>query len=155
MKLSPLQLTRYVLTDIACKGNPKFNPQKEIQGALEQFSVNVKINALEPEKDAPVHSWSVELDIVQKKKAIRISHTNLTFRYWGSLIFRKGLMQKQETLFVQVNGSSTLYGMAREHIRALTAAGPWGAIILPTVSFYENKEQPKKDALLQAPPESK
>jgi preprotein translocase subunit SecB len=146
MKLSPLQLTRYVVTSIGCKANPQFNPEKEIGGALEHFSVDVRLNALPPEKDVPGHSWSLELDIVQKQNHDQTFPYEFHLSLLGIFSIQEGPDQEKETRFVQVNGSSTLYGMAREHIRALTAGGPWGAIILPTVSFYENKEQPKQEA---------
>ena len=145
MKLSPLQLTRYVVTEIGCKANPKFNPDKEIAGALEQFSVNVRVNALATEKDIPGHSWSLELDVTQKKKDDQNFPYEFNISLLGIFAIQEGPDAEKENRFVQVNGSSTLYGMAREHIRALTAAGPWGAIILPTVSFYENKEPSKKE----------
>ena len=73
--------------------------------------------------------------------SLRISHIN----FWHLHLSRRGVgFMESETRFVQVNGSSMLYGMAREHIRSLTAAGPWGAIILPTMSFYDNKETAQK-----------
>lgn len=39
--------------------------------------------------------------------------------------------------FVKVNGSSVLYGVAREMIRATTARGPYLDLMVPTISFYE------------------
>jgi preprotein translocase subunit SecB len=146
MKNSPLQLLRYVLTDIACTANPKFNPEKELDGGLEQYSINAKANPLDPDKDVPGHSWSVELVVVQKRKEGQNFPYEFRLSLVGIFACQDGVLDKEkETRFVQVNGSSMLYGMAREHIRALTAAGPWGAIILPTMSFYDNKETPKKE----------
>jgi preprotein translocase subunit SecB len=154
MKHSPLQLLRYVVTDIACTANPQFNPEQEIQGALEEYSISAKANPLEPTKDVPGHSWSVELSVTQKKK----EGQNLPYEFRLSMVgifsCKDGVLDSErETRFVQVNGSSMLYGMAREHIRALTAAGPWGAIIIPTMSFYEKKEQlHKEDASAKSEP---
>ena len=146
MKLSPLQLTRYVVTSIGCTANPQFDPEKEIVGALEHYSLNVKANPLEPDKNVPGHSWSVELEVAQKKKEGQNFPYEFHFAIFGIFTCQAGTLDaEKETRFVEVNGSSMLYGMAREHIRSLTAAGPWGAIIIPTVSFYENKEQPKKE----------
>ena len=146
MKLSPLQLSRYVVTNIGCTANPQFNPEKEIIGALDHYSINAKANPLEPVKDVPGHSWSVELEIVQKKTEGQNFPYEFHISIFGIFTCQDGVLDtEKETRFVQVNGSSMLYGMAREHIRALTAAGPWGAIILPTMSFYDNKETPPKE----------
>ena len=146
MKLSPLQLTRYVVTNISCAANSKYNPEKEIVGALDQYSINTKANPLAPEKDIPGHGWSVELEVRQEKKEGQNFPYEFHISIFGIFTCQDGtLNSEKETRFVQVNGSSMLYGMAREHIRALTAAGPWGAVILPTMSFYDNKEQPKQE----------
>jgi preprotein translocase subunit SecB len=145
MKHSPLQLLRYVLTDIACTANPQFNPEKEIHGALEQYSINAKANPLAPAKDVPGHSWSVELIITQKRNERQNFPYEFHLSMVGIFACQVGVLDSErEIKFVQVNGSSMLYGIARERIRALTAAGPWGAIIIPTMSFYD-KESPKKE----------
>lgn len=156
MKFSPLQLTRYAVTDIGCKANPQFNPENELQDALEQFSVSVRLNELPSEKDVPGHAWSLELDIAQKKKDDQNFPYSFHISLVGFFMSPDGPDLEKETTFVNVNGSSTLYGIAREHIRALTAAGPWGAIILPTVSFYDNnKDQDTKEIALSDASSSK
>lgn len=38
--------------------------------------------------------------------------------------------------FVEVNGCSILYGVAREMIRATTARGPWADLMVPTITFF-------------------
>ena len=146
MKLSPLQLSRYVVTNIGCTANPKFDAEKEIIGALEQFSINANAKPAESDKDVPGHSWSVELEVTQKRNEDQNFPYEFHISIVGVFACQDGALDKEkETRFVQVNGSSMLYGMAREHIRALTAAGPWGAVILPTMSFYDPKEQPQKE----------
>ena len=156
MKLSPLQLARYFVTDIGCKANPQFNPEREMQGALEQFSVNVRLNALPPEKDVSGHSWSLEMEIAQRKKEDQNFPYEFHISLLGIFTSQEGPNLEMETTFVQVNGSSSLYGMAREHIRALTAAGPWSEIILPTVSFYENNDKEAASKVVPAvSPEAK
>lgn len=145
MKHSPLQLLRYVVTEIACTANAQFNPDKEIHGALEQYSISAKANQLEPAKDVPGHSWSVELVIIQKRDEGQNFPYAFHLTVMGIFACQVGVLDSEkETKFVQVNGSSMLYGIAREQIRALTAAGPWGAMIIPTMSFYD-KESPKKE----------
>lgn len=154
MKLSPLQLTRYLVTDICCRANPKFNPEKEMQGALDLFSVDVRINPLEPEKGVAGHSWSLELNITQKKKDEQNFPYEFNISMLGFFTIQEIQDAEKELRFVEVNGSSTLYGMAREQIRVITAAGPWGPMILPTLSFYPQKETliPKVAPAVPPPP---
>lgn len=152
MKPSPLQLVRYLVTDIACTANPNFNAEKALEGSFEQYSVDIKVAPLEPTKEYPGHPWSVEMAITQKIKDGQNFPYEFRISLVGMFACQDGALQSEkETQFVRVNGSSMLYGIAREHIRALTAAGPWGAIIIPTMSFYENKEQaPKEEAQVKA-----
>jgi len=148
MKHSPLQLIRYLVTDTACTANPKFNPEKEILGALEQFSVESKANPLESSKEYPGHQWSVEMAVSQKINEGQNFPYEFRLSLMGIFTCLDGVLDlEKETRFVQVNGSSMLYGIAREHIRALTSAGPWGAIILPTMSFYGNEPTAKEEAV--------
>ena len=51
-----------------------------------------------------------------------------------------------EEHFVRVNGSSMLYGAARELVRSLTARGPWGELFLPSISFYDKATKPIEEA---------
>lgn len=146
MKPSPLQLVRYLVTDIACTANPNFNADKPLEGSFEQYSVDVKVNPLEPTKEQSGHPWSVEMAITQKIKEGQNFPYEFRISLVGMFACQDGaLPTEKETQFVKVNGNSMLYGIAREHIRALTAAGPWGAIIIPTMSFYDKKEQPQKE----------
>ena len=52
---------------------------------------------------------------------------------------------EDEEQFVRVNGSSMLYGAAREIVRSLTSRGPWGELMLPGISFYDKGAKPKEE----------
>ena len=139
MKPSPLQLVRYLVTDISCTANPKFIAEKVLEGSFEQYSVDVKVKPLEQTKEYSGHPWSVEMAINQKIKEGQNFPYEFRISLVGMFACRAGaLPSEKEPQFVEVNGSSMLYGIAREHVRALTAAGPWGAIIIPTMSFYKS-----------------
>jgi hypothetical protein len=74
------------------------------------------------------------------------SHPFLFFPYYFRLtivgIFRSTIENAEpghvEGL-IKINGSSILYGVSREIIRANTEPGPWSGIIIPTHYFYEPK----------------
>jgi len=147
MKPSALQLVRYLVTDISCTANPNFKPDKELDSTFEQYLVDVKFNPLEKTKDFQGHPWSVELGITQKLKEGQNFPYGFRICVIGVFALQEGVLPgDKEVELVRTNGSSMLYGVAREHIRAITAAGPWGAIIIPTMSFYDNKESASKAA---------
>jgi hypothetical protein len=45
---------------------------------------------------------------------------------------------------MQITGASLAYGMIRETVANLTARGPHGTYLLPSVSFRESKLKPAK-----------
>jgi len=45
---------------------------------------------------------------------------------------------------MQVTGASLAYGSIRETVANLTARGPHGTYLLPSVSFLETKHKPAK-----------
>jgi len=154
MKPSPLQLLRYLVTDISCRAIPNFDAAKAIEGAFEQYSVDVKVVSLPATADTAGHPWSAEMLVTQQFKEGKNFPYEFRIALVGMFAFQDGALQSEkEANFVRVNGCSMLYGIAREHIRALTAAGPWGAIIIPAMSFYEKDEQ--IDTLPSVPPATK
>jgi preprotein translocase subunit SecB len=140
MKTSPLQLVRYVVSDIQCTANPGYSSDAEMEHLADQFEVRTNINRLDGSEDPSVHHWSVEMTIMQQVGPKQ----NFPYSFKLSLlgIFECRQTEKgprDEDQFVRVNGSSILYGAAREVVRSLTSVGCWGDLILPTVSFYDPK----------------
>jgi len=140
MKKSPLQLVRYMVSDISCTTHPGYNPDAELEHRPDQFGVRTSFSRLDESEDPSVHHWSVEMTITQQVGPKQ----NFPYSFKLSLL---GLFEcrptpqgpRDEEMFVQVNGCSILYGAARELIRSITAVGSWGDLILPTVSFYDPK----------------
>lgn len=140
MKKSPLQLVRYMVSDISCTTNPGYSPEAELEHRADQFDVRTNVSRFDESEDPLVHPWSVEMTITQQVGPKQ----NFPYSFKLSLL---GLFEcrptehgpRDEGMFVKVNGCSILYGAARELIRSITAVGSWGDLILPTVSFYDPK----------------
>jgi preprotein translocase subunit SecB len=145
MKHSPLQLLRYVVADVACTATSAFDPSKPFDaGATGQLSVSATISRQKPPEDFPGHSWSVEMLISQTLE----EGQNFPYTFKVSLIgffaSRDGFPSPaDEEQFVRVNGSSMLYGAARELVRSLTSRGPWGELFIPSISFYDKTSKPE------------
>lgn len=145
MKHSPLQLLRYLVPETFCTANPKFESTKGIEGGPEQLSVNAVVTQQKAPENFPGHSWTAEMTITQKLK----EGQNLPYEFEITLIgffaCRDGLPPAaEEERYVRVNGSSMLYGAAREIVRSLTARGPWGELFLPSISFYDTSSTQKE-----------
>ncbi len=153
MKNSPLQLIRYLVPEIACSANPAFDPEKPCDGGLEQFSVEASVNHQDAPKDTAGNAWSLEMRLSQKLPEGKNFPYKFELTVVGFFICKDGVPpQAGEERFVRINGSSMLYGAARELVRTTTAMGPWGALLLPTISFYGKDANHKEDAAAAAKP---
>jgi preprotein translocase subunit SecB len=141
MKHSPLQPLRYFVTDISCTAAQGFDPTRPFDPAVTVgLSVNATVTRQTPPEGFLGHSWSVEMSIVQTLKEGQNFPYMFKVALVGFFACRDGFATPaDEEPFVRVNGSSMLYGAAREVIRSLTSRGPWGELFIPGISFYDNK----------------
>jgi len=146
MKPSPLQLIRYVVPEVSCSANAAFAPEKESEGAIGHLSANAVVARQKDPETAAYHAWSVEMTISQKVQDGQSVPYRFSLSLVGFFACKVGFPSaEQEEIFVRVNGSSILYGAAREIVRSLTAPGPWGEVILPTLSFYDKPAAPSTE----------
>lgn len=136
---SPLELERYFVSDQAVTTRNVFSPDKEIETRVEEYSVSNEAIRLSAAEDQP-EKWQVTVHI--KHEPAKETNFPYDFRLTIVGIFRC-IIEKADPAHIErlmkINGSSMLYGMAREIIRANTERGPWNGIVIPTYSFYEPK----------------
>ena len=150
MKLSPLQLVRYLVPEVSCAANADYDGEKPSDLSETTFKAESHIHPLESKSPEKYSSWSVELDLSQEPD----EKANVPYHFKIKLVGLFRCTNKEGNVplevFVRTNGSSVLYGIARETLRSVTSVGPWGDMLLPTVSFYasealpENAEAPKR-----------
>ncbi|MGJ8650769.1 MAG: hypothetical protein ACSHX4_10455 [Opitutaceae bacterium] len=143
---SPLELERYFVSDQAVTARDVFSPDKEIETRVEEYSVTNEAIRLPAAEDQP-EKWQVSVHIKHQPAA----KTNFPYDFRLTIvgIFRC-IIDKAEPTHIErlmkINGSSMLYGMSREIIRANTERGPWSGIVIPTYSFYEPKPNTEAQA---------
>ena len=96
-----------------------------------------------PEKK---RTWQVILKLAHQPPAEANVPYRFTAEIVGFFILTDGFPEDRIERLVKTNGSSMLYGVLREIIRATTARGPYSAIILPSTSFYEAEKKPETPA---------
>lgn len=145
MKLSPLQLSQYFITDLHFSAAATFDPAKEVEIRDEHFTIEPSFKRAQ-ENDL---QWQVTLKLKQEAP----SNTNTPYSFSVVIV---GLFEvhpkfeKERTeRMVQTNAPSVLYGIVREVVRDLTTRGPYSGLMLPSVSFLP--DAPPKE---QAPPEA-
>lgn len=136
---SPLELERYFVSDQAVTARNVFSPEKEIETRVEEYSVSNEAIRLPAAEDQP-EKWQVTVHIKHQPTM----ETNFPYDFRLTIVgIFQCLIEKADPAHIErlmkINGSSMLYGMSREIIRANTERGPWNGIVIPTYSFYEPK----------------
>jgi preprotein translocase subunit SecB len=151
MKLAPIQLESYFLTDLNCQANPQFRPDRETRFSERDLEVSA---AVQPIKDRP-HRWQATLGIKLQPAADSNSPYSFRLNLVGYICWvGRDLPQDRLEALLRTNGPSMLYGAAREIARDITARGPFPPLLLPSVSFTPEAQvlpQPKAPATSQQP----
>ncbi len=138
MKPASISLLEYFATDLVLGTNHAFASDKPVQFDDKEFIVDV---AAKQNDKAPRtgNRWQVTLDVRHQPAP----GVNFPYSYRVVMVGQFGVSDnvkpEDEERFVRIHGASVLYGMAREIVRALTGRGPYRSVIIPTVSFYEQK----------------
>ncbi len=142
MKISPLQLLRYVASETSCSGNGTFDNSKPFDPGEGQPELTVTVARQEKPQDFEGNFWAVEMTVAQTCKPGQNFPYNFKVSLLGFFALRdvKASLEWEER-FVRDNGSSMLYGAAREIVRSMTSRGPWGALFLPSLTFYDPKPE--------------
>ena len=138
MKPAQISLIEYFATDLVLGTNHAFAPDKPVQFDNKDLHVDVSVRQND-KAPRDGNRWQVTIEIRHQPAP----GVNFPYSYRVVLVGQFGISATvkpdDEERWVKVQGSSVLYGMAREIVRALTGRGPYRPVILPTLSFYEQK----------------
>lgn len=134
MKLAPLQLADYFLTDLTLQANPAFEPEKTPDDGIEDLHVTPQVSLIK-EPSEKGSDWQVSLEIAQKISDGKNLPYAFSLRIQGTVCASPHLSGTALQRAVHANGPAMLFGAAREIIRAATGRGPWPAVIIPSTNF--------------------
>lgn len=138
MKEGIVTLLDYFATDLVLSTNKGFSTEKPLKFELSEFLANVAVQK-STATEGTERRWQVTLDVGHQPAP----ETNFPYSYRVTLVGQFSIAPhvkaEDEERTVRIHGASVLYGMTREIVRVLTGRGPYRPVILPTVSFYEQK----------------
>ena len=134
--LSPIDCITYFVTELRFSANSLFNPEKPTDLVFEDLLV--ESDMVEPQKEGD--NWLVSLKIAQDVPAEKNAMYSFSLDIVGFFSVLDTFPADRKKQIVQTNGSSILYGAAREILRDMSAKGPYEPILLPTVSFFPLKK---------------
>jgi preprotein translocase subunit SecB len=128
MIFSPLQLAHYFALELQLKVNSSFDRQKESTWA-DNLHLATKCTRVEGKQ-----RWMVTLTV----ECIANQGANDPYAFHVSVVGAFDLFcdpSQFPEAKLEVNAKSVLFSVVREIVRDLTSRGPYGAIMLPTLSF--------------------
>lgn len=131
MKLSPLQLEAYFLTELSLRANQDFDPGKPTVFKETDIVVTPDMQAVKDHN----RRWQVTLNLKLQPRPDSNSPYLLALNLAGVIWAAAELPEDKVVALVRTNGPSMLFGVAREIVRDLTARGPFPQLLLPSVSF--------------------
>jgi preprotein translocase subunit SecB len=131
MKAAPITLESYCVTEVTLTANEDFDPTKAPDLDLESFKITPAY--LSDEKDK--RRWQVTLRIQHQFTPEAPAPYAFALALAGLFAVHPDVPEEMIERVVKSNGSSMLYGAAREIIRSITAQAPFGQVILPSLSF--------------------
>ena len=155
MKLSPLQLSFYQVMELSVAYRSEHDPDKpEPDTICHGMEAYLHVDRDQSHESYENTCWHVALRLSFQP----LDDDNSRYSFVAGLLgvffcaneTPKGL--DAETL-VGVNGTSILYGIARDLILTISEKGPWGALTLPTMSFTDFRTMLENDEHSEPPPE--
>lgn len=132
MASPPLQLERTFYDYVRVAAQRDHTPSDDVDESIE-VKVDLRTAQLKESPDR----WNVVADIsIARREEGPVPPYVVKLRCWSVFRMMQPDLDEADALkLAAVTGGSIVYSGAREYLAMLTARGPWGAFVLPVVSF--------------------
>ena len=132
--LSEFQLERYVVDAVAVVANPKYDKKATQHAAEVETGLVVSPHNKDPQR------YMLRLDVKvqpQHDQADTFMAYSILVKGRGFFVFKQPPTKEEADKMLQLNGAAILYGLLRGQVAQITAQGPHGQLLLPTLNFLE------------------
>ena len=144
MKAAQIQLTNYFVSELQFAANREFKEDCPSSVTADDLQVTVQASPKAEDK----REWQITLRIALNASPESNSPYSFLVEMIGFINVAESVSDDRIERFARINGTSLVFAAAREIIKAATARGPFKPLMLPTVTFWEPKQetaQPKSD----------
>jgi preprotein translocase subunit SecB len=145
MKISPLRLKGYWLTEVSIRTNPSYNIEGELANSPD---VQLKGEVTRARRDDDAREWKVDLRISLSEAEKPLPY-QVTIGATGIFEVLPGFPDDVLERLVAVNAPAVLFGSMREIVAQITSRGPYDQLILPSVTFID--ERPRQQETPSVP----
>jgi len=137
MQASKIQLDHYFLSGLNYSVNQDFDPGVEVRIKLSDITEEHDIQPLD---DSAPGDWQVALKVAFSPSEDSNAPYSFSAEIVGLFSVHESIAVDKVYAFVNANATSVLYSTLREIVYTITAKGPYFPLLLPTLCFYERKE---------------
>ena len=150
MKPAQIQLTNYFVSELQFTANRGFETEADSKILVDDLQLVTTAN---PRPDSP-REWQITLRIALDAPPERNAPYTFLVEMIGFIHVDESVTDDRVGRFARINGTSLVFGAAREIIKAATSRGPFPPVLLPTVTFWEPKQEaPQQEAPQQEAPQ--
>jgi preprotein translocase subunit SecB len=132
---SPLKCHGYYVTELALTANPHHKPSETVNLDFADLAIESTTEHVPQDQNGPV--WRVALRVHQNVGPDKNSPYNFAIALLGTFEVHPNFPPDKVKQLVDVNGSSILYGAARQILRQAMSSGPFTPLLLPSASFIQ------------------
>jgi preprotein translocase subunit SecB len=147
MRAAQISLAKYSVTEFQFNVNRAFDSQKPTVIQVDDLELTREPTMLAADR----RSWKVTLRLTLNAPPERNIPYSFRVEVEGTVLVDPTVKDENVERLIQINGTSLVFGVTREIIRAMTSRGPWGDVLLPTVTFWEPKPAPAAEERAQEP----
>ena len=137
MKAAQIQLTNYFVSELQFAANRDFKQDSPSSVTAEELQVAYQASPKSENK----RQWQITLRIALSASPESNSPYSFLVEMIGLIDVAESVSEDYIERFARINGTSLVFAAAREIIKAATARGPFKPLMLPTVTFWEPKEE--------------
>lgn len=131
---APLQLEAYFIDSLSMKSNPLFDPSVESY----EGDIMVEPQHLVKRGSEDLHQLVLRIQYAPRQGAEARLPYSIDVVGRGFFSFAEpGVTREQRVEMLAVNGASILFGLLRAEVAHVTALGPSGSMLLPTVNLAQ------------------
>lgn len=131
MKAPPIRLLEQHYNRISAEAVPEHRSEEDA-GWLLKTTISLRQN---PDHD---RIWAILLEVTLEQEENRPSIPyEISAQTTGTFEIHADIPAEEIPKMLGINGVSILYSGLRDFVATITARGPWGVFLLPTVSFAD------------------
>lgn len=137
MRAAQVQLTNYFVSELQFTANRGFDADAGSTISVDDLQVTTSAN---PRPESPLE-WQITLRIALNAPPERNAPYAFLVEMIGFVNVDESVSNERVERFARINGTSLVFSAAREIIKAATSRGPFPPLLLPTVTFWEPKQE--------------